>query len=80
MPSLIISALISSFTFVRLLKGPWLRNPHYLAAAMIGSVAVMLLGDKFDPGSADDMISGTLLAFAGSAAGVFLMGRVSGQS
>ncbi|MBP1851211.1 hypothetical protein [Rhizobium halophytocola] len=76
MPSLVITALVASFTFVRLLKGPWMRNPQYLAAAMIGSMIVVIAGDGLDPGIGDDFIMGNLLALGGSAAGIFLMGRV----
>lgn len=78
MPDLIISALVSSFTFVRLLKGSWLRYPQFLAAAMIGSVVVSVLADKLDPGSADGLINSTVFAFAGSAAGIFLLGQMIG--
>lgn len=78
MPDLVISALISSFTFVRLLKGPWLRNPQYLAAAMIGSVVLSLVAEKLDPGSSDSLVNATVYAFAGSAAGIFLLGQLIG--
>ena len=78
MPDLVISALISSFTFVRLLKGPWLRYPQFLAAAMIGSVVLSLVAEKIDPGSSDSMINATVYAFAGSAAGIFLLGQMLG--
>lgn len=78
MPDLVISALVSSFTVVRLLKGPWLRYPQFLAAAMIGSVVLSLVAEKLDPGSADSMINATIYAFAGSAAGIFLLGQMIG--
>lgn len=78
MPDLVISALVSSFTFVRLLKGPWLRHPQFLAAAMIGSVVASLLVQSIDPATADGMIGSTIVAFAGSAAGIFLLGQVIG--
>jgi len=35
-PSVLISAILSSFLLVRLIKGPWLRYPQYPAVAMVG--------------------------------------------
>lgn len=78
MPTLILSAVLSSFTFVRLFKGPWARNPQYLAAAMIGSAVVSLIGEGYFPGSGDDFLTANLLACVGSAAGIFLFGVIAG--
>ena len=77
MPTLVLSALVSSFTFVRLLKGPWSRNPQFLAAAMIGAIVFSLAGDHFYPGSGDDFITGNIITFSGSAAGIFLFGLLA---
>lgn len=77
MPSVILSAIFSSFLFVRLIKGPWLRNPQYLAAAMIGSAILSLVGNSLFPGSADDMLMSNIWAFGGSLAGIFLFDFVT---
>ena len=77
MPSLVLSAVFSSFLFVRLFKGPWGRNPQYLAAAMIGSVLLSVAAENYFPGASDDFINSNLLAAAGSGAGIFLFGLVA---
>ena len=66
MPDLVISGLFSSFLLVRVIKGPWLRNPQYLAVAMVGAVLAMLSLNAVEPGMADEFIAGNLAAFAGA--------------
>lgn len=78
MPTLVLSAVLSSFMFVRLFKGPWARNPQYLAAAMIGSAIMSLIGENYFPGSGGDMLTADMLAGVGSAAGIFLFGIIAG--
>jgi len=66
MPMTLLSAVFSSFLLVRLIKGPWMRHPHYLGLAMIGSILSTLVLATFSPGMEDDLIAGNLAAFAGA--------------
>lgn len=72
MAYLLVSAVLGSFVIVRLMKGPWGRNPHYLAAAIAGSVAGTLLLHAFWPAMDDDFIVGGLVGIAGPIAGIML--------
>ena len=76
MPSVLISAILSSFLLVRLIKGPWLRYPQYLAVAMVGSGLAAIVAASFSPELADDFIAGNLIQFAGAYAGIQLFDRV----
>ena len=66
MPFIVINGLFSSFFLVRVIKGAWMRNPQYLAVAMVGSIGAMLLLNVAAPGMADDFIAGNIAAFAGA--------------
>lgn len=72
MTYLLVSAILGSFAMVRLLKGPWGRNPHYLAAAIAGSVAGTLLVHGFWPALDDDFIVGGVVGVAGPIGGMML--------
>ena len=64
--SLIMSAVFSSFLTVRIVKGPWLRNPQYLVLSVMGGAAAMMALNVFSPGAADGFIAGNIAAFAGA--------------
>lgn len=66
MPDIILSALFSSFFIVRAIKGPWMRNPQYLAISIFGSATAMLVLNAASPGAADEFIAGNGAAFAGA--------------
>ncbi|MFZ1773496.1 MAG: hypothetical protein WAT78_06010 [Rhizobiaceae bacterium] len=70
MPGILLSALFSCFTMVRIAKGPWMRNPQYLAVSLVGSVLAMLALNAYSPGMADEFVAGTLAAMAGAYAGI----------
>lgn len=76
MPSVLISAILSSFLLVRLIKGPWLRYPQYLAVAMICSGFAAIIAASFSPELADSLIVGNLIQFAGAFAGIQLFDKV----
>lgn len=80
MPDIILSALLSSFLIVRVFKGPWSRNPQYLAVCMVGSTAAMLLLNMVSPGSADGFIAGNGAAFMGAYAAVVIFDVVTGMA
>ena len=65
-PDIILSALFSSFFIVRVIKGPWMRNPQYLAVSIFGSAAAMIVLNAISPGAADEFILGNGAAFAGA--------------
>jgi hypothetical protein len=67
---ILISALSASFFLVRVVKGPWMRNPQYLAAATIGAVAISLLLSVVAPAVEDSFIAGGLAGLAGAWAGI----------
>ena len=69
MPFIVINGLFSSFFLVRVIKGAWMRNPQYLAVAVVGAVGAMLSLNAMEPGMADGFIAGNLAAFAGAALG-----------
>ena len=66
MPDIILSALFSSFFIVRVIKGPWMANPQYLAISIFGSATAMLMLNAVAPGAADEFIAGNGAAFAGA--------------
>ncbi len=70
------SALFNSFFVVRIVKGPWRRNPQYLAVAMVGSILATLTLKAFWPGMEDSFIIGGLVSFGGSWAGMMLFDAV----
>ena len=43
MSDLLLSAIFTAFTMVRVIKGPWLRNPQYLATGILGAVVGTLV-------------------------------------
>jgi hypothetical protein len=67
---ILISALSTSFFLVRVVKGPWMRNPQYLAAATIGAVAISLVLDAVAPAIENSFIAGGLAGAAGAWAGI----------
>ncbi len=66
MVDIFITALGLSFFLVRLAKGSWVRNPAYLALAIFGSMAGLLILMRVSPGAEDSMIYGNLAALAGA--------------
>ena len=43
MASILLTAILSAFLVVRVLVGPWARNPVHLVVAMVGAVVAGLL-------------------------------------
>ncbi|MGB3540132.1 MAG: hypothetical protein WBA42_18425, partial [Mesorhizobium sp.] len=72
MSELLFSAVLGSFFMVRLFRGPWLRNPQYLAAAIAGSVAGTLILHTFWPALDGDFIAGAIIGAVGPLAGMAL--------
>jgi len=72
MSELLFTAVLGSFFMVRLFRGPWLRNPHYLAAAIAGSVAGSLVLHAYWPALDGDFITGAIVSTVGPLAGMAL--------
>lgn len=70
MPDIVFSALSTAFLLVRLVKGPWKRYPQYVAAALIGALAVGLFMAKFMPDIGNDFVVGGLSGLGGAWAGI----------
>ncbi|WP_245476736.1 hypothetical protein, partial [Mesorhizobium sp. M1A.F.Ca.IN.020.03.1.1] len=56
MSDILLPAIFTAFTMVRVLKGPWLRNPQYLASGILGAIVGALLLHAFWPAYDDDVI------------------------
>ena len=79
-PFIVINGLFSSFFLVRVIKGAWMRNPQYLAVAMVGAVGAMLSLNAMEPGMADGFIAGNLAAFAGAFGAITLYDLALGSA
>ncbi|PZV35122.1 hypothetical protein B5V02_29105 [Mesorhizobium kowhaii] len=80
MSDLLVSAILTAFTMVRLLRGPWLRNPQYLASGIVGAIVGALLLHGFWPAADDDFIVGGLTGIFGSWAGMVLFDAILGMA
>ena len=78
MAELLLSALFTAFPMVRLIKGSWLQNPHYLASAFTGAMAFLLGLQAYWPGMENDFFVGSLAGAAGSWGGMVLFDVVIG--
>ena len=58
MSDLLLSSIFTAFTMVRVLKGPWLRNPQYLATGILGAIVAVLLLNGLWPSYDDDFVIG----------------------
>jgi len=70
MTEILFTALSSAFFLVRIVKGPWMRNPQYVAAGLIGAVVVSLVLNSFSTDLENDLIVGGIAGIAGSWAGI----------
>jgi|CXWK01.1.fsa_nt_gi uncharacterized membrane protein YoaK (UPF0700 family) len=73
-----LSAVLASFFAVRILKGPWRRNPQYLAVAIVGSIVGALLLHAGWPQFDSDFVLPTIVSFIGSCAAVFAFDQLIG--
>jgi hypothetical protein len=78
MPDLLLSAVFTAFTMVRVLKGPWLRHPQHLASGIVGAIVGALALHAFWPAYDDDVIIGGVTGIFASWAGMALFDAVSG--
>lgn len=78
MSEIIFSAVTTGFFMVRLFKGPWVRNPQYLAAAICGSVLAALMLHLFWPAMDDSFMVGGATGLAGSWGGIALFDAAIG--
>jgi hypothetical protein len=72
MSDILFSAVTTGFFMVRLFRGPGLKNPQYLAAAICGSVLAALTLHLFWPVMDDSFVVGGGAGLAGSWAGMAL--------
>ncbi len=80
MSDLLLSAVFTAFTMVRLLRGPWLRNPQYLASGIVGAIVGALLLHVFWPAADDDFIVGGAIGIFASWAGMALFDTILGMA
>ncbi len=80
MSDLLLSAILTTFTMVRLLRGPWLRNPQYLASGIVGAIVGILLLHGFWPAADDDFIVGGVTGIFGSWAGMAVFDTILGMA
>jgi hypothetical protein len=80
MSELLLSAVSTGFLTVRIFKGPWRRNPQYLAAAIAGSVLGALLLHRFGPDFDDDLIVGGVTGVVGSWLAMTLFDAIVGYA
>ena len=78
MSEILFSSVLSGFFMVRVVKGPWMRNPQYLAASIAGSVVATLLLHAVWPEVDGDFMFSSLAAFAGAFGGIVLFDTVLG--
>ena len=78
MSDILLSAVTTGFFMVRLFRGPWLKNPQYLAAAICGSVLAALMLHLFWPVMDDSFIVGGVTGLVGSWAGMALFDMAVG--
>ena len=78
MAEIVLSALGTAFFLVRVVKGPWMRNPQYLAAALTGALIAGLLLNSYSEDLEASFIFGTLAGLAGGWAGIFAFDRLIG--
>ncbi|OBQ89673.1 hypothetical protein A9K66_16995 [Mesorhizobium sp. AA23] len=78
MSDILLPAIFTAFTVVRVLKGPWLRNPQYLASGILGAIVGALLLHAFWPAYDDDVIVGGGTGIFGSWAGMALFDAILG--
>ncbi|UDL89946.1 hypothetical protein LGH82_00580 [Mesorhizobium sp. PAMC28654] len=77
---LLLSAVLTAFTMVRLLRGPWLRNPQYLASGIVGAIVGVLLLHGIWPAADDDFIVGGVTGIFGSWAGMAVFDTILGMA
>lgn len=80
MPTLVFNALLSSFFVVKVFKGHWTRNPHYLAITMVASILALVALDSCSPGAADTFVDGNIASFAGAWLGLAIYDRTIGRA
>lgn len=79
LPTIVLSALSSSFLTVKLVKGSWAHNPQYLGLSMVGSTMAMLFVSAIAPGSTDDFVVRIIVAFAGAFASMTAFDKAIGH-
>jgi uncharacterized membrane protein YeaQ/YmgE (transglycosylase-associated protein family) len=75
---IVLSAVLSSFFAVRIIKGHWTRNPQYLAVAMVGSVVGAVVLHAGWPELDGDLLLPTIVSFIGSCVAVFAFDQMIG--
>lgn len=71
MIDILISALTTAFFLVRVVKGPWMRNPQYLATALTGALVAGLMLNSYSEELEASFIFGGLAGLAGGWLAIF---------
>lgn len=80
MAETVLSALSTAFFMVRIVKGPWMRNPQYVAAALTGALVAGLLLNSFSEELEADFIFGSIAGLFGGWLGIFGFDRFLGSA
>lgn len=75
---IVLSAVLTGFVAVRILKGHWTRNPQYLAVAIVGSAVGAVLFHAGWPQYDENLVLPTIASFIGSALAVHAFDRLLG--
>jgi hypothetical protein len=78
MGELLFSAVTTAFLMVRLFRGPWRRNPQYLAAAICGATVAALALHAVWPAMDGSFVVGGLTGLAGSWGAMALFDKALG--
>ena len=70
--NVLITALGTSLFVVRITKGSWFRNPAYVALAIFGGIASLLILMRAVPGAEESFIYGNRAAFAGATGAIMI--------
>lgn len=70
MQSVLLPAVSTGFIAVRLIKGGWMRQPQYVACAIVGAMAAAILLHGLSPEDDGGMVLGSLAGLAGAWAGM----------
>jgi len=75
-----LSAILSAFMAVRIIKGGWMRNPQYLAVSIVGSIVGAFILHLSSAELEAEWFIPTLACFIGSCAAVFIFDQMIGAA
>lgn len=76
MQDILLSAISTGFLAVRLVKGGWMRQPHYVACGILGALLAALILHGISPEDDGGMLAGSLAGLAGAWIGMAAFDRL----